>query len=150
MRDLTRDLPEVNLALSLHAPTQEMREAIVPAARGTPIGSLIDALDAHMMALAARQRRAGNPQGCDQDGNGAGAAEFDEAERRMAGKKKRAMVEYVMCKAIVECARNVCSTALCPTISPLRSSSRAQWRARRPPWRRRTSSANCAPVAISS
>ncbi|EED91285.1 hypothetical protein THAPSDRAFT_34735, partial [Thalassiosira pseudonana CCMP1335] len=54
IRDLTRDLPEVNLALSLHAPNQKMREAIVPAAKGTPIESLIEALDAHMMAKKKR------------------------------------------------------------------------------------------------
>jgi len=100
MRDLTRDLPEVNLALSLHAPTQDKREAIVPAARGTPVESLIAALDAHMMAGTARSRRsgAGNPQGCDRDVDGASteAGEFDEEERRAASKKKRAMVEYVM------------------------------------------------------
>ena len=40
MRKLTRDLPEVNLALSLHAPNQQMREKIVPSAKGTPIESL--------------------------------------------------------------------------------------------------------------
>jgi len=33
MLQLTRDLPNVQLALSLHAPTQEMRARIVPAAR---------------------------------------------------------------------------------------------------------------------
>lgn len=98
MRDLTRDLPEVNLALSLHAPNQTAREAIVPAARGTPIESLIEALDQHMMALADRQKRLGNPQGCDQDGNAEGAAQYDREERKSASKKKRAMIEYVMLK----------------------------------------------------
>mmetsp|Transcript_11015 Transcript_11015/g.19225 ORF Transcript_11015/g.19225 Transcript_11015/m.19225 type:complete len:543 (-) Transcript_11015:522-2150(-) len=96
MRDLTRDLPEVNLALSLHAPNQRMREAIVPAAKGTPIESLIEALDEHMMALAKRQKRGGNPQGCDQDGNGGDASDFNLEERQSASKKKRAMIEYVM------------------------------------------------------
>ena len=140
MRDLTRDLPEVNLALSLHAPTQDKREAIVPAARGTPVESLIAALDAHMMAGTARSRRsgAGNPQGCDRDVDGASteAGEFDEEERRAASKKKRAMVEYVMCEDPV---RACCG---CPFTLPVSSRhpppttsahSRAQWRARRPP-----------------
>lgn len=98
MRALTRDLPEVNLALSLHAPNQAMREKIVPAAKGTPIESLIEALDEHMMALTKRRKLVGNPQGCDQDGNVEGAAEFDKEERQTASKKKRAMIEYVMCK----------------------------------------------------
>jgi adenine C2-methylase RlmN of 23S rRNA A2503 and tRNA A37 len=90
MRDLTRDLPEVNLALSLHAPNQKARERIVPAARGTPIESLIDALDGHMMApsLARRKKKLlDNPQG---------EEEFNTIERLAASKKKRAMVEYVM------------------------------------------------------
>ncbi|KAL7536336.1 hypothetical protein ACHAXR_007091 [Thalassiosira sp. AJA248-18] len=96
MRDLTRDLPEVNLALSLHAPNQEMREAIVPAARGTPLESLIEALDEHMMALAKRKLEGNrNPQGSDQDGN-VGVKEFNMEERQSASKKKRAMIEYVM------------------------------------------------------
>ena len=34
MRTLQRDLPGVNLALSLHAPTQELREKIIPTASG--------------------------------------------------------------------------------------------------------------------
>eukprot|EP00579_Thalassiosira_antarctica_P016447 CAMPEP_0201930190 /NCGR_PEP_ID=MMETSP0903-20130614/24641_1 /ASSEMBLY_ACC=CAM_ASM_000552 /TAXON_ID=420261 /ORGANISM="Thalassiosira antarctica, Strain CCMP982" /LENGTH=523 /DNA_ID=CAMNT_0048469197 /DNA_START=11 /DNA_END=1579 /DNA_ORIENTATION=- len=96
MRDLTRDLPEVNLALSLHAPTQMMRETIVPSAKGTPIESLIEALDDHMMALAKRRKLLGNPQGCDQDGNAVDVLEFNVEERQSASKKKRAMIEYVM------------------------------------------------------
>jgi len=87
MRDLTRDLPEVNLALSLHAPNQKARERIVPAARGTPIESLIEALDGHMMALARRKKLLDNPQG---------EEEFNMIERQAASKKKRAMIEYVM------------------------------------------------------
>lgn len=85
MRDLTRDLPQVNLALSLHAPTQEMRERIVPSARGTPLASLVEAVDAHMMALVNTQD---NPQG-----NG---PLDQEKERQFASKKRRAMIEYVM------------------------------------------------------
>jgi len=104
MKALTRDLPEVNLALSLHAPNQRMREEIVPSARGTPIESLIEALDEHMMAIL-RQRRhdAGNPQGSDQDATSSSGVksavednEFNEEERVSASKKKRAMIEYVM------------------------------------------------------
>ncbi len=51
MRQLTKDLPEVNLALSLHAPNQPMREAIVPTAKMYPIQDMVDALDEHMTAL---------------------------------------------------------------------------------------------------
>ena len=89
MRDLTRDLPEVNLALSLHAPNQATRENIVPAAKGTPIESLIEALDSHMMALTKRKLME-NPQEDDT------ATDFNVEERQTASKKKRAMIEYVM------------------------------------------------------
>ena len=40
------DAPRVNLALSLHAPNQALREQIVPSARGFPLGKLMAALDA--------------------------------------------------------------------------------------------------------
>jgi hypothetical protein len=88
----------VNLALSLHAPNQKMREAIVPAAKGTPIESLIEALDEHMMAFATRKLLE-NPQESssgsrtDQPGGG---GQYDIDERVTASKKKRAMIEYVM------------------------------------------------------
>eukprot|EP00299_Pterocystis_sp_00344_P016803 c8428_g1_i1.p1 GENE.c8428_g1_i1~~c8428_g1_i1.p1 ORF type:complete len:276 (+),score=61.53 c8428_g1_i1:474-1301(+) len=47
MLRLSQDLPAVNLALSLHAPTQELRETIVPSAKQYPLPSLIDALAQH-------------------------------------------------------------------------------------------------------
>ena len=83
MRQLTKDLPEVNLALSLHAPNQPMRETIVPTAKTYPISDMVDALDEHMMALTKRKALDGT---------------FDVEERKSASKRKRAMIEYVMCK----------------------------------------------------
>lgn len=53
MLQLAEDMPGVNLALSLHAPTQALREQIVPAAKHHPLPELLAALDAH----AARCRR---------------------------------------------------------------------------------------------
>jgi hypothetical protein len=103
MRDLTRDLPEVNLALSLHAPTQRMREKIVPAAKGTPIESLIDALDKHMMALAKGKLNYPNGSGVE---DGINATAFTSDERQSASRKKRAMIEYVMCES-----------SICPSLS---------------------------------
>ena len=105
MRDLTRDIPEVNLALSLHAPNQRMREDIVPSARGTPIESLIDALDEHMMVYVRKRRQwESNPQDVSADARRRGEAdnvvddddEFNTKERQSQTKKKRAMIEYVM------------------------------------------------------
>lgn len=98
MKDLTRDLPEVNLALSLHAPNQKMREAIVPAAKGTPIESLIEALDEHMMAFA-KKKLLENPQ--ESSSNAQSSNKYDNDERVTASKKKRAMIEYVMRKLLV-------------------------------------------------
>lgn len=45
---LKSDLPNVNLAISLHAPTQELRCQIVPAARAFPLPKLISALDCYL------------------------------------------------------------------------------------------------------
>lgn len=47
-RRLTREMPEVQVALSLHAPTQELREQIVPAAKAWPLNQLMNALDEHL------------------------------------------------------------------------------------------------------
>jgi sorting nexin-8 len=81
IHDLTRDLPEISLALSLHAPNQEMRSKIVPAAKAYKIEGLIDALDGHMMSYLSK--------------NG---AEYTSAERIKESTRRRAMIEYVMCK----------------------------------------------------
>lgn len=48
------DLPEVNLAVSLHAPTQELRSQIVPAARSFPILKLIAALDSYLVGSKSK------------------------------------------------------------------------------------------------
>ena len=74
MRRLTKDLPEVNLALSLHAPTQAKRVEIVPTAKQYPIEDMIQALDEHMMVGREGQ------------------------DRKVVSKRRRAMIEYVMSK----------------------------------------------------
>ena len=48
MKSFIKDLPQVNLALSLHAPTQELRSKIVPSARGFPIDKLIATADEYL------------------------------------------------------------------------------------------------------
>lgn len=48
MRQLTNDLPGINFALSLHAPTQELRLKIVPTAKAYSIEKIMDALDYHL------------------------------------------------------------------------------------------------------
>lgn len=50
MRTLHADLPGVNLALSLHAPSQALRAKIVPAGKAYPLHKLMEALDSHLQA----------------------------------------------------------------------------------------------------
>ena len=45
IRSLAKDLPGISLALSLHAPTQELRQRIVPSARAWPLDKLLAAVD---------------------------------------------------------------------------------------------------------
>eukprot|EP00968_Pinguiococcus_pyrenoidosus_P004251 scaffold285_cov304-Pinguiococcus_pyrenoidosus.AAC.11 len=45
IQKLGHDCPEVNLAVSLHAPTQELRKRIVPSAGAFPIGDLMQEID---------------------------------------------------------------------------------------------------------
>ena len=54
MLQLTRDMPSIQLALSLHAPTQELRQQIVPTAKSWPLEKLIEAMD--YFILRSRKR----------------------------------------------------------------------------------------------
>ena len=47
MLTLPDDLPGINLALSLHAPNQHLRESIMPAAGPYPLQKLLPALDTY-------------------------------------------------------------------------------------------------------
>ncbi|KMT03812.1 hypothetical protein BVRB_8g189560 [Beta vulgaris subsp. vulgaris] len=51
---LQHDLPHVNLAVSLHAPVQDIRCQIMPAARAFPLGKLMDAL--HLYQKNSQQK----------------------------------------------------------------------------------------------
>ena len=83
IRKLTRELPEVSLALSLHAPNQDLRTSIVPTATRYPIERLIDAIDDHMMANSPKPL------------NG---QSYTKEERMKESSRRRAMIEYVMRK----------------------------------------------------
>jgi len=97
IRKLTQELPEINLALSLHAPSQGKREAIVPTANRYPIESLIQALDEHMMAyLHKRKKREAAKSGNTTDTNMTTLSEYTAAERMKESTRRRAMIEYVM------------------------------------------------------
>lgn len=54
IRQLTKDAPLCRLALSLHAPTQELRSEIVPTSKAYPLDKLMQVVDEH---LAARDNR---------------------------------------------------------------------------------------------
>jgi adenine C2-methylase RlmN of 23S rRNA A2503 and tRNA A37 len=104
IRKLTRELPEVNLAVSLHAPNQAMRSAIVPSAKHYPIEDLIDALDAHMMAYLNKQKS--QLQLKENNNNQV----YTEAERIKESTRRRAMIEYVMLEgdtSTLQCAHEL-------------------------------------------
>ena len=99
IRRLTKELPEVSLALSLHAPNQKDREAIVPTASRYPIEGLIDALDNHMMAYLnqRRKRENGKKSSLEADaGDQQQLLTYTAEERIKESSRRRAMIEYVM------------------------------------------------------
>lgn len=86
IRQLTKELPEVSLALSLHAPNQELRSKIVPTAKNYLLEDMIDALDGHMKAHL--YERPSDPN----------TKHRSELVREKESSRRRAMIEYVMCK----------------------------------------------------
>ena len=58
MIQLTTEFPEVRLALSLHAPNQTLREAIVPTATAYPLAKIMGALDFYLQAGSRSRTRA--------------------------------------------------------------------------------------------
>jgi len=54
IRKMTQDIPNVNLALSLHAPTQELRETIVPSATQYKLDKLMEAITDHQRITGKR------------------------------------------------------------------------------------------------
>ncbi|KAF4675598.1 hypothetical protein FOL47_007550 [Perkinsus chesapeaki] len=90
IRELAHEASAVKLALSLHAPTQELRERIVPSAKAWHIDDLMAAVDEYSEA----SQRAGRP-----DGSGGGGR-----------KKGSVLVEYVVIRDIndtSECAHEL-------------------------------------------
>jgi sorting nexin-8 len=59
MRRLMDDLPQIKLALSLHAPTQELREQIVPNGKAHKIDALLDVLDDYAEKMKTTSQRKG-------------------------------------------------------------------------------------------
>jgi adenine C2-methylase RlmN of 23S rRNA A2503 and tRNA A37 len=93
MKKLTNELPEINLALSLHAPTQTLRTTIVPTAHRYPIQELINALDDHMMSyLQKRKQRTSRSV----TATTSTYTTYTTEERMKESSRRRAMIEYVM------------------------------------------------------
>jgi adenine C2-methylase RlmN of 23S rRNA A2503 and tRNA A37 len=83
--DLTRDLPDVILAVSLHAPNQQLRRTIVPAAEHYQMVGLMEAIDNHMESLAQLSPRAA----ADAD---------DDSQASSTTRRRNVMLEYILGK----------------------------------------------------
>jgi len=59
MRRLMDELPKIKLAVSLHAPTQELREQIVPIAKTFKMDALMEVVDEYAAAITGEGRRKG-------------------------------------------------------------------------------------------
>lgn len=59
MRRLMDDLPKVKMAVSLHAPTQELREQIVPVAKSFKLDALMQVFDEYAARSVAHNKRRG-------------------------------------------------------------------------------------------
>lgn len=59
MKRLMDDLPQIKLAVSLHAPNQELREQIVPIAKTYKLDELMDALDEYAKKMQGNVQRVG-------------------------------------------------------------------------------------------
>jgi len=57
MKALAKDVPGISLALSLHAPNQELRQRIIPTAGAYPVPQLVEALEEHLNARSAGSRK---------------------------------------------------------------------------------------------
>jgi adenine C2-methylase RlmN of 23S rRNA A2503 and tRNA A37 len=91
IRRLTKEMPFVNLALSLHAPNQELRSAIVPAAKAYKIEGLIEALDNHMQGGPVSS--AEDAAEATIDGEGGGAELGGGGGSKKKTKVKKAMIQ---------------------------------------------------------
>ena len=47
---LTRDFPQVNLAVSIHSPFPEQRAELMPVTKSFPLGKVLNTVDAHVAA----------------------------------------------------------------------------------------------------
>ena len=100
MRRLSEEMPYVNLALSLHAPNQQVRLKIVPAASAHHIDKLMAAVDFHI----SRNKDAYIDRKVKRHGVAPTELEIDAAIRRSAGRRPNkitgVMIEYILIKDV--------------------------------------------------
>lgn len=59
MRRIMEELPKIKLAISLHAPNQELRQRLVPAAKVYPLEQLLEVVDEHAARATSDGKRKG-------------------------------------------------------------------------------------------
>jgi adenine C2-methylase RlmN of 23S rRNA A2503 and tRNA A37 len=137
MKKLTEECGHVNLALSLHAPNQDIRLKIVPTAVSHPIEKLLEAVDYHILIHSRTQTRGGrrisstatmrttnrviSDLGYGEKKNE--GEEIIEEEEEMGEKKKplkvtSVMIEYILIKDIND--RDEHAHELCRLLAPRR------------------------------
>eukprot|EP00439_Symbiodinium_sp_Y106_P076647 s226_g15.t2 len=57
MQRMLEELPKIRLAVSLHAPNQQLREELVPAAKAIPIEKLLQLVDNHVQQTSGEGKR---------------------------------------------------------------------------------------------
>lgn len=112
MYRLSDELPHVNLALSLHAPNQEVRSVIVPAARAHHIDKLMEAIDYHIAKNSMQpitKETFENAKGLNQgalmfseqnDENDMALSNVDKPGGTRRGRISGVMIEYILIRDI--------------------------------------------------
>jgi len=101
MRRLTNEHPNVNLALSLHAPNQEVRLKIVPSASAHKFGALLAELDYRINSWNAGSDEAKSAAACEDEEDDA-AASSSKLTKNFKKHINNAgiMIEYILIKDI--------------------------------------------------
>lgn len=101
IKQLKRDMPFVSLALSLHAPDQELRTKIVPTAKSWNIERIMEAADAFVsnqndQEYRKERRVKHNPN-----------LDPDTIEDFTVAKRRKLLLEYVLLGPDVNCSKSV-------------------------------------------
>ena len=101
MQRMSEEMPYVNLAFSLHAPNQEVRLKIVPAASAHHLDKLMVAVDTH---ITANRKSYMDRKAIRRNGVKPSDDEVDAAIKRSAGLRPNkitgVMIEYILIKDV--------------------------------------------------